>query len=742
MKKILTAAVVIFIVIAIFTTIDFSDNSGNSGSSTSSGFVMKSGYIYINDFSVYYTSSGESPNGDINESAMSTNKSVSLQKCYLVIDFSFEMITNNSDNSEKLTLQVTANNADVLNCRVESADTSTTSSTTTDNVTVLTATFTLPEKANTEKSERVIISATPQVETGNVELYYDFLCDTKTPYTFSQYDGYATVTDDTITLKNCTLLNYSMSSTEYSVTGTGDIELTECTIRSERNGLPVTQIGSGAFKNCTTVTTITIPDSVTYIGNSAFSGCTALESVTFGGGLTSVGSYAFQNCSVLSEIIIPDSVTEIGSSAFSGCTALENVTLGSGITSIDSCAFQDCAAISEITISDSVTYIGDSAFSGCTALEYVFISDISCWCGISFGDSTANPLYYAENLYLNDGLVTEISVSAGVSSIGSYAFYGYDALTSVNLSNKITSIGEHAFSECVNLSNVYNCNTVKTIGEAAFYGCTSLEYISEMLNLTSIGNSAFCGCSSLLAIDIADNVTYIGDYTFSGCSSLTEVTIPDSVTTIGSYAFNENTSMKFLAIGKGVTTIKGYAFYNTTALTEIYYNAAAAATTNSMSGTFIFSYAGQSGDGITIYVGDDVTSIGAYMFCPFNDESNQDMKINCVIFSEGSKCTSLGRGLFEYNTYMKYVVLPPSITDIAEYAFNGCTALKSVYYLGVAGEYTINIKGYNTPFNSAIKYYYSAEEPDYTDGYNYWYYSNFGEIIIWTQPEEQTDTFD
>ena len=152
----------------------------------------------------------------------------------------------------------------------------------------------------------------------------------------------------------------------------------------------VTSIGDGAFADCTSLTSISIPNSVTSIGERAFSWCTNLTSISIPDSVTSIGVGAFAVCFSLTSISIPDSVTSIGVGAFAACFSLTSISIPDSVTSIGDEAFENCTSLTSISIPNSVTSIGDEAFADCTSLTDVYYSGTEeQWNKISIGSNNS-----------------------------------------------------------------------------------------------------------------------------------------------------------------------------------------------------------------------------------------------------------------------------------------------------------------------------------------------------------------
>lgn len=259
----------------------------------------------------------------------------------------------------------------------------------------------------------------------------------------------------------------------------------------------VTSIGSSSFEGCGGKANINchIKEVSTWDGgeNGAFYGAKFTEAI-IGEGVTSIGGYAFWNCTSLASITIPNSVTRIGLCTFDNCMSLTSVTIPNSVTSIGKFAFSDCTGMKNLTLGSKVSSILERAFSGCSSLESVSIAnnnginfyngafeeckslksvyyndDLINWFNMNFEYGSSNPLDNGAKLYINGIELTELNIPDNISAIKDYTFNGCSSITKVTMHNRVTSVGHSTFHECFNLKEVYCMTTIPpTCGTTTF----------------------------------------------------------------------------------------------------------------------------------------------------------------------------------------------------------------------------------------------------------------------------------
>ena len=251
--------------------------------------------------------------------------------------------------------------------------------------------------------------------------------------------------------------------------------------------------------------------------------------------------------------------------------------------------------------------------------------------------------------------------------------------------NTVKSIGEFAFYDCSKIQSVIIPYSVKSIGAYAFYYCNNLKNITIPYSVKSIGEYAFYNCENLESLEIRSGVENIGAFAFSNCINLTTLIIPGSLTSIGEHAFYQCDSLDSLFFNGSIKDWCNISF------SSLYSNPMACGPNFNINNAQGRYFQIQS---IEIY--NDVTSIGSYQFCCFNNlhrviisgdvKSIKDYAFyDCDNLEDVdilNSVKSIGDYAFSNCDKLMFMSIPKNVTHIGKHAFFGSENLDTVHYGG------------------------------------------------------------
>jgi len=407
------------------------------------------------------------------------------------------------------------------------------------------------------------------------------------------------------------------SGDSFAVTGYTEAESTY-TIESSIYNINVTAIGDNAFKDCTSLTSLSIPNSVTTIANNAFTGCSSLSTMNTGG-LTTIDDNTFSAYTNVKTIVIGSNVTSISKDAFKNCGALQTLTINNPTLlktlNIDFVSSEVKTPL--IIICKGIAYKHNGQWSGDT--NYFAVGDgssgsgynantadgdltvLETICGISVTTIANNAFYgvgdsksidlpktirtISNTSFVNNSLKafkidaanTSFSVVDGVlfdRESKKLISYPIKKGNSYTIPNAVTTIGMDAFNNHKALTSITIPTSVTTIEQSAFQYAGKDNGLAVTINsgsqLETIGKNAFFE-SGVKTITIPNGVKTIGEQAFQGCARLTSINLPESLTSIGGSAFSGCNSLATVTFASSYTalTIGASAFKNCTLTTNI-----------------------------------------------------------------------------------------------------------------------------------------------------------------------------
>jgi len=277
------------------------------------------------------------------------------------------------------------------------------------------------------------------------------------------------------------------------------------------------------------IKSLIIEEGITSIGFCSFMEYTSLTSITLPNSLISIGSQSFQDTGI-KKLVIPDSVTSIDWNAFSFCKNLETIYIGAGVAFLGDTAFGWNKNLTKIEVSTDNEYF-------CAEKDVLFNKDKTTLIQYSIGKQA-----------------TSYSIPNMVKSIGHSSFADNDYLLNIHIPKNVSAVNDAAFQSCTNLKSVTFEEGVSTVGRQAFWSCLNLKEVTLPQSLTTLNYGAFWDCRKLENIEIPKNVSYIAQDCFDECISLSTITFKGNAPKFDPEVFANVTATAYYPAGNSTWT--------------------------------------------------------------------------------------------------------------------------------------------------------------------------------------------
>lgn len=466
-----------------------------------------------------------------------------------------------------------------------------------------------------------------------------------------------------------------------------ELDLSEMTTTTDATG--------EIFQAIPSLTKVIMPLHVETVSNHAFSWCINLENIDFGvnsdiiticgggdgsGWTTIRWNYygAFENCLSLKTVTLPDNLEEFQAGAFLNCTSLENVvfpescnvrTLQPTVMSANSNYGADlpgmsaatasfgilpgCSSIETLTLPKSLRKIQVGALAGVQARHIIFPD------GLTSVDS--------RSLFEGCSRLEEVTLPSMITEFGSFMFYGCKSLTKIETQANITKYGDYCFAEANPAFLVLDPSA--TYGDYVFKGMDA-ESLTIPDNFTEIPCGMFANWTNLKTINFG-GVEKIGKKAFLGCTALSELnTLPQSLKYIDEYAFYECNGLKDVVLPESVTYVGEGAFYLCDWLETVEVRCSYVTFGERVFGEF---YSPGYSSAIRVTIANTVVSATGKLGYYYDYEKKLG-RVSEIVFEEGSRCEEFG---LAGETNIKSISLPSSIKRLTRNAFTR-TQIKSI----------------------------------------------------------------